>query len=185
MRSPSGKESSALSLIARGEIVEEWRLVLRSSISIVEAEMKRRRIGSGAGTFVRFFSLCRHHRLHNLFMSNTATSPRLVPGAPPPIALSKSQRKKKKTKAKSGDEDPEQQVVILDPTSAALTEKAPEPSDIQEGVVAPQLVAQPSEDTTELAEPKLSPIVDLITKRLKATNKKIVRAFTVFFREPN
>ncbi|KAF8160611.1 hypothetical protein B0H34DRAFT_697356 [Crassisporium funariophilum] len=98
---------------------------------------------------------------------------RVVPGAPPPAPLSKTQKKKRKAKGKSGDESP-----VIDSSSAALLEKAPESSEIQEGIVAPELVAQESQ-APPLPEEELlfkpSPIVDLIHKRLKATTKKISR----------
>ena len=65
-------------------------------------------------------------------------------------------------------------VVVPDTTTAALIEKAPEPSDVKEGAVAPQLVAQASEEPQTPAELKPSPIVDMLNKRLKANGKKIV-----------
>lgn len=68
---------------------------------------------------------------------------------------------------------------VLESSSAALIEKAPEASEIQAGAVAPDLVVQPEPETAPVAEEdivlKLSPIVDLIHKRLKVTSKKIVR----------
>lgn len=112
------------------------------------------------------------------------TPQRFVPGAPPPAPLSKSQKKKRKGKKPSdatpGDISP---VSIPDATSAALTEKAPELSDIQQGNVAEELVD--TSGPVPQVEPKVpilpeeevllkpSPIVDLIHKRLKATTKKI------------
>jgi hypothetical protein len=131
-------------------------------------------------------------------MSTETAQPvlRVVPGAPPPKELSKSARKKRKAKSKvifpssfspqltrpqaePGTPD------VLESSSAALIEKAPEPSEIQAGAIAPDLVAQPELETTPAPEEeivlKLSPIVDLIHKRLKATSKKIVRR--VFTRE--
>ncbi|KAJ3868307.1 hypothetical protein EV359DRAFT_32605 [Lentinula novae-zelandiae] len=106
---------------------------------------------------------------------------RLVPGAPPPPPLTKSQlKKKRKSKTKSNEQAGDSLVAITDASTAALVEKAPEIADIQEGIVAPELVAQPSEaqSTTEDVTLKLSPIVDLVNKRLKATNKKITRITT-------
>jgi hypothetical protein len=99
---------------------------------------------------------------------------RVVPGAPPPTPLSKSQKKKRKAK-KTGDA--EEPLTIPDSTSAALIEKAPEPSELQGDAVAPELVAkvEPSSSTPDdEAFYKPSPIVELINKRLKATAKKIV-----------
>ncbi|CAL1707036.1 unnamed protein product [Somion occarium] len=112
-----------------------------------------------------------------------ATSPaqRLVPGAPPPPPAPKSQKKKRKTtKAKSTADSTEGHVDIPDSTSAALIDHAPQPEDVKEGHVAPQLIVQPSESgepSTPLQEgsQKPSPLVDMLNKRLKATNKKILR----------
>ncbi|KAJ3936976.1 MAG: hypothetical protein NXY57DRAFT_930544 [Lentinula lateritia] len=113
-------------------------------------------------------------------MSETPVQ-RLVPGAPPPPPLTKSQlKKKRKSKTKSNEQAGDSLVAITDASTAALVEKSPEIADIQEGIVAPELVAQPSEaqSTTEDVTLKLSPIVDLVNKRLKATNKKITRITT-------
>lgn len=105
---------------------------------------------------------------------------RIIPGAPPPPPLTKSQlKKKRKTKAKATEPSP---VEIADSTAAALVEKAPEATDIKEGAVAPDLVAQVSQSesqTVDDASLTLSPIVDLVNKRLKATNKKIVSCATL------
>ncbi|KAF9071659.1 hypothetical protein BDP27DRAFT_1321683 [Rhodocollybia butyracea] len=113
-------------------------------------------------------------------MSETPAQ-RVIPGAPPPPALTKSQlKKKRKTKTKANEPVSESPVEIPNATAAALVEKAPEAADIQEGVVAPELVVQPEQthSTSEDLTLKLSPIVDLVTKRLKATNKKITRITT-------
>ncbi|KAG7091074.1 hypothetical protein E1B28_010131 [Marasmius oreades] len=106
-------------------------------------------------------------------MIDTA-SPRAVPGAPASSSLSKSQLKKmRKAMAKTDESVPETPVEIPDPTASALIEKAPVPSDIQEGSVAPELVAQQSSQEQDTS--KASPLVELINKRLKASNKKITR----------
>lgn len=101
---------------------------------------------------------------------------RIVPGAPPAVALSRSQlKKKRKVKAKTEEEASEAPLEIPDAKSAALVEQAPESSDVQAGTVAPQLVAEPSEPLAEeLPSQKASPIIELVSKRLKTTNKKIV-----------
>lgn len=108
-----------------------------------------------------------------------APAQRIVPGAPPPIALTKSQlKKKRKTKKTDGAE--ESAVVIPDATAAALVEQAPAPADVESGAVAPELVVQEAPPPAPVSEAgdaslfPLSPVVDLISKRLKATNKKIV-----------
>ncbi|KAJ8518125.1 hypothetical protein ONZ45_g4737 [Pleurotus djamor] len=113
----------------------------------------------------------------------TTPSTRFVPGAPPPQPLSKSQ-KKRRAKGPKSENAPESPVIITDTTSAALVEKAPEPEEVREGSLAPELVAQPEapQPATPLPEEeavlKNSPIVELVNKRLKATNKKIQRIAT-------
>ncbi|KAK7057224.1 TMP-TENI-domain-containing protein [Favolaschia claudopus] len=101
---------------------------------------------------------------------------RVVPGAPPPKEPSKSLRKKRKTKPRSGAPD------VIESSSAASIDKAPEQADIQAGAVASDLVAQPETASTipveEESAAKTSPIVELIQKRLKVTSKKISRITT-------
>ncbi|KAI0633408.1 hypothetical protein C8Q77DRAFT_1217818 [Trametes polyzona] len=104
------------------------------------------------------------------------TTPRVVPGAPPPPPPSKSQKKKRKTaKPKDAASESDAHVVVPDTTTAALIEKAPDESDVKEGVVAPQLVAQASEESQTPNGLKPSPIVEMLNKRLKANGKKISR----------
>ena len=102
---------------------------------------------------------------------------RIVPGAPPPAPLSKSQKKKRK--AKKPSESTPESPTVLDPPPA--NEKAPESAVAREDSIAPEPAAQPESLATPLPEEELglkpSPIVELITKRLKATTKKIVRHF--------
>ncbi len=116
-------------------------------------------------------------------MSDSPATPtiRLVPGAPPPPASKTQKKKRKTTKKQSGQ--PEEQVVVPDAHTSALIEHAPSVDDIKEGTVAPELVAQPSESARDLSpgpDELLSPIVDMLNKRLKATNKKIVRMVSHF-----
>ncbi|KAF9462273.1 hypothetical protein BDZ94DRAFT_1290334 [Collybia nuda] len=103
---------------------------------------------------------------------------RIVPGAPPPVPLSKSQKKKRKAK-KPTESVPDSPVALTDAGSATLIDRAPEEAEIREESVAPELVVQPEEQAPPLPEEdvllKPSPIVDLIHKRLKATTKKISR----------
>jgi hypothetical protein len=110
-----------------------------------------------------------------------ATVQRIVPGAPPPAPLSKSQKKKRKGK-KTTESTPESPTAApTSDTPLAVVEKAPESVATREGSVAPEPVTQPESLATPAPEEelglKLSPIVDLIAKRLKATTKKIVRDF--------
>lgn len=111
-------------------------------------------------------------------MSDAPTpTTRIVPGAPPPAPLSKSQKKRRKgAKGKSEAESP---VVISTPLAAALVDHAPTEADVKQGAVAPELVAQPEESLLPVEEPaiKLSPIVDLVSKRMKATHKKLVSLY--------
>lgn len=111
-------------------------------------------------------------------MPDTITlTPRVVPGAPPPAPASKAPKKKRKGGKTKEESEGGTHVVIPETTTAALIEKAPEESDMKEGIVAPQLVAQPSEDAqTPVSDHKPSHIVDMLSKRLKANNKKIVSA---------
>ena len=106
---------------------------------------------------------------------------RIVPGAPPPTPLSKTQKKKRKAKAKSAE--PGEAPALSDATSAAIPGKTPEPSETQEASLAPEPIAQSDSQMSLLPEEEVllkpSPIVDLIHKRLKATTKKIV--FTLIF----
>lgn len=108
----------------------------------------------------------------------TSPTQRIIPGAPPPAPASKSQKKKRKAnKPKSSSDPAEGHVDIPDTTAAALTEEAPKAEDVKEGHVAPQLTVQASEvePGTPLLDGQLaSPTVDMLNKRLKATNKKIV-----------
>lgn len=116
-------------------------------------------------------------------MSASPATPtaRLVPGAPPPAPVSKSQKKKKKAGAKKSSDHSDEHVVVPDAHTAALIDHAPSQSDVQEGTVAPELVAR-----TDSAAPvspggaddlDLSPLVDMLTKRMKTTNKKIVSIY--------
>lgn len=119
----------------------------------------------------------RRSRVSRIAMSSAASSPviqRIVPGAPPPAPVSKSQKKKKKA-AKEGDVH----VEIPDAATAAQIETAPSQEDTKDGSVAPQLLAQPSEipeATTPVGDGahKTTPLIDMLNKRIKATNKKIV-----------
>ncbi|KAK1236464.1 hypothetical protein PQX77_000300 [Marasmius sp. AFHP31] len=111
---------------------------------------------------------------------------RAVPGAPPPVTLSKSQLKRlRKSKGKTEESSPATSHVELpDTKSAALTETAPGPSDIREGSVAPELVAEQPVQEEEVAL-KPSPIIELVNKRLKASSKKITRISSYATADPS
>lgn len=112
-------------------------------------------------------------------VSSPVVQHRIVPGAPHPAPSSKSQKKKRKTPAKSADGD---HVDIPDTPAASQIEFAPSSEDIKAGSVAPQLLSQP-EEIPEAATPALdgayknSPLAEMVSKRMKATNKKIVCVF--------
>ncbi|KAH8083800.1 hypothetical protein BXZ70DRAFT_958202 [Cristinia sonorae] len=105
---------------------------------------------------------------------STPSSPlvqRIVPGAPPPAPASKSQKKKRKPAAKG-------EVEVPDTAAAAQIETAPSSEDVKQGSVAAQLLAQPDdipEAPTPVQDHKASHLVDMLNKRIKATNKKILR----------
>jgi len=106
-------------------------------------------------------------------MVDATPAQRIIPGAPPPAPVSKSQKKKRKVaKPTEGDAT----VSIPDAGAAALVEKAPEPEDIKKGAVAEELVATPAPPASEtpVEKPKASPMVDLLNKRIKIQSKKLV-----------
>jgi len=103
---------------------------------------------------------------------------RVVPGAPPPAPLSKTQKKKRKVKvAGVGGDESEVPTPVLEKVQLPAEDKVA-PEKAQEKVPAPESIA-PADSTAAAALDddliKLSPIVDLIHKRMKATTKKIVR----------
>ncbi|KAF7793779.1 hypothetical protein EIP86_004900 [Pleurotus ostreatoroseus] len=118
----------------------------------------------------------------------SAPAARIVPGAPPPAPLTKSQKKKRKAQAmkKTASEqtDAGEHVAVPDAAAAALIDHAPTESDVREGSVAPELVAPPAPEaqaTREVSpmpeggERRVSALVDMLNKRIKTTSKKITR----------
>ncbi len=104
---------------------------------------------------------------------------RLVPGAPPPAPGSKTQ-KRKKTKSKKPSEQGEEHTEVPDAQTAALITQAPSEGDVKEGAVAPELIVRststrPVSPSGDDKDPKVTALVDMLNKRLKATNKKVVR----------
>ncbi|KAI0305520.1 hypothetical protein B0F90DRAFT_1698692 [Multifurca ochricompacta] len=124
-------------------------------------------------------------------MSDTPTQ-RHIPGAPPPIPVSKSSKKKRKiTKGDNPEDSPAlSSVAIPDSTSAVFLEKSPSASAIKDGPVPDSLLADPGSangfpsSQPALDELKHSPVVDLIQKRIKATTKKITRIQSYATLEP-
>ncbi len=107
------------------------------------------------------------------------TAQRVVPGAPPPAPLSKNQKKRRKAKAKPGEATgPDSPLAVPETISAAVSEKGAENHDEGDSTPAPEPSIHPESEHTPQVEDdllaKLSPIVELISKRLKATTKKIV-----------
>ncbi|KAK0213083.1 hypothetical protein DFS33DRAFT_1286300 [Desarmillaria ectypa] len=107
-----------------------------------------------------------------------AVPQRIVPGAPPPPPVTKSQiKKKRKAKAKANESIPNSPAATPDPVT--VVEKEGENIDVQNGGTVVQEATAQEEVPAPPAEPevplKTSPIVELINKRLKATNKKILR----------
>jgi len=109
-------------------------------------------------------------------MAEPVALPRLVPGAPPPIALSKSQRKKRKTgaKSKTPGSPAEGSVTIPDAPSAVLIVSPPNETDPKEDIVPTEPVAPSEAPTHDDLNPKSSPVIELVQKRMRALNKKIV-----------
>jgi hypothetical protein len=120
-------------------------------------------------------------------MAETSVISRIVPGAPPPVALSKSQKKKRRTKAggaKSEHEQDESTSPSVPPTSSANFPDVAPVTPTEKGLEAPEeaafspgLVSRSESQAPPLPEEdllKVSPIVDLVNKRFKTTTKKIV-----------
>lgn len=111
--------------------------------------------------------------------TETQNAKRFVPGAPAPPPMSKAQKKKRRTGKK--DEQGDEPVSISNSHESALVDKAPSESDIKSGEVADELVAHEEgprtavTDEAEVGGPKQSPVVEMLGKRVKALNKKIVR----------
>jgi hypothetical protein len=116
---------------------------------------------------------------------------RIVPGAPPPTPLSKSQQKKKRkvagTKRPDGSDGPD----VASPKDAALIDHVPTPDNTDPSLFAPPeegaVAAAASEIVANIApsiiEPilihtpkKTSAVVELVNKRYRAMTKKIVRS---------
>ncbi|KAI0087950.1 hypothetical protein BDY19DRAFT_201224 [Irpex rosettiformis] len=105
---------------------------------------------------------------------------RLIPGAPPPAPSSKSQKKKKSKPSKKASEQEDEPAEVPDTHAAALLDHAPTEDEIKEGSVAPELIVRststrPVSPSGDDKDGKLSALVDMLTKRLKGTNKKVTR----------
>jgi len=108
-------------------------------------------------------------------MAATTPTIRIVPGAPPPPPLSKSQKRKRKSnKTKTPDSPLEGSPICLDVNFTTPLDKAPEESEAKESAGAVELVAASEAPTNDDALLKPSPAVELLQKRMRALNKKIV-----------
>ena len=115
---------------------------------------------------------------------------RIVPGAPPPTPLSKSQQKKKRkvagTKRPDGEDGPD----VASPKDAALIDHVPSADHTDPSLLAPPeesaVAAAASEMVAHIAPSIIDPIltnapkktsavVELVNKRYRAMTKKIVR----------
>lgn len=104
---------------------------------------------------------------------------RVVPGAPPPAALTKNQIRKRKQKAsvaklKNGDEPAGGLDIVESPRDAALVDHVP--SAIIDTLVAGEDEVKAAEEpVTPAAEKAPSPIIDqVLNKRIKHFSKKLV-----------
>ncbi|KIM78917.1 hypothetical protein PILCRDRAFT_824042 [Piloderma croceum F 1598] len=108
---------------------------------------------------------------------------RIVPGAPPPAPVSKSQKKKRKAVKGKGSAEPDNPI-IPDTTAASISDPKPDAPDEIEATVPPNHVVAPSASeappstTEDDIGYKPSPVVDLVHKRLKAIHKKTARIST-------
>ena len=101
----------------------------------------------------------------------SATPPqRIVPGAPPPISVTKSSRGKKKKAA--GGATAVVDDISASPSPLTATQNLEVVTNGVSNQGTPLPPSTPAADSPSLQ--KLSPIVDLINKRLKATQKKVV-----------
>lgn len=118
-------------------------------------------------------------------MAETSVTQRIVPGAPPPVTLTKSQKKKRRATKPGGTKEQDEATSPSVPTSGATlpevssvrpAEKVPEA--LEDSALVPGLLSRSESQAPPLLEEDLllksSPIVDLVHKRLKITTKKIV-----------
>jgi hypothetical protein len=120
-------------------------------------------------------------------MSDTPTQ-RYVPGAPAPVPASKSSKKKRKTGKGTRSEDSPALSSVAIPDSTTPIEKIQDTSEAKDGPPVDSLPVDPHGTNglsscqhahDEAKHGPISPIVDLFQKRIKSTNKKIVRLFYV------
>ncbi|KAL4078505.1 hypothetical protein V8B97DRAFT_1937661 [Scleroderma yunnanense] len=106
----------------------------------------------------------------------TSPATRIIPGAPPALPSSKSQRKKRKAnKTKTPDSPAEGSPSLPDAHSSTPLDKAPEESEAKEVAGAVEFAAASEAPTNDDAQLKPSPVIELLQKRMRALNKKILR----------
>lgn len=109
-------------------------------------------------------------------MADTNPVTRIVPGAPPSVAQTKSRRKKRKAnKTKTPDSPTEGSVVLPDATSTSPLDKAPENSETRENLDIIEFGSASEAATNDDALLRPGPVVEFLQKRMKALNKKISR----------
>lgn len=121
-------------------------------------------------------------------VASTVVTQRVVPGAPPPTPLSRSQRKKRKGAAHKNSspdspaEEHQQSQTPDIPESNHTSNENHESTGVpasENGATAADAEVVSTPLLEEDVQLKPSPIVDLIHKRLKATTKKIVRCLSL------
>lgn len=107
-----------------------------------------------------------------------ATAARPVPGAPPVAQFTKNQKRRRKAKGPGEQSNVDTPLVDSVAHSTAVSERGGDVNGTREDTPAPDAGTHAESESTPQPEQdppvKLSPIVELIQKRLKATTKKIV-----------
>lgn len=98
---------------------------------------------------------------------------RIIPGAPPPSQPTKSQLKRRQKQAKGKTEGTDHDSAIPNAKASALVETAPAAESLPD-----ELVARGNNATSQAPEKPASVAQDIIHKKLKVVNKKIVRVAT-------
>lgn len=108
-------------------------------------------------------------------MTETDLKTRVVPGAPPKEPLTKTQKRRRKPKTKGdGANNDDAAGSVAEATPAP---PAPKVLEAEDAYLAPVAVEIEASSPIVETEPLLSPIVELVNKRLKATTKKMVGFF--------
>jgi hypothetical protein len=109
---------------------------------------------------------------------------RVVPGAPEQPSSKNQKKRRKGNKSAVSPALTTTSSAIPDAASAALVDHAPDATSVQDGSVAPELVAEPttplehgsgSAATGTTGPNKKSSVWEMVNRRQKALGKKIVR----------